>query len=62
MPSEVAFFNAVECHISAVRPPTALKTCQRTERFQELVEPLPDEDGLRVLPHVVVDDGLVVVQ
>lgn len=37
-------------------------TAEHTKRFQELVEPLSYCDGVRVLSHVIVDDGLIIVQ
>lgn len=38
------------------------KLAQRTKRFQELVELFSDADCIRELPHVIVDDSLIVVQ
>lgn len=35
---------------------------QHTKRFQKLIELLPDRNGFWVLPHMIVDNGLIVVQ
>lgn len=40
----------------------AWKLARHTKRFQKLVELFSDADRIRELPHVIVDDSLIVVQ